>query len=123
MRPRMSAAAGRIRALAAGAAVTAVTVTVVSGCGSSSKSETPAGIDARDAQSLNASQFSSADAAARATLAPAPGSFLQGKTTRTTMASTTPENGDVTRSAIWRLAADMGSLHAGDVLVDNFNNK
>jgi hypothetical protein len=119
----MSTAAGRIRALAAGAAVTAVTATVVSGCGGSSKSETPAGVDTKDAQSLNASQFSAGDAAARATLAPAPGSFLQGKTTVTTVASTTPDNGDVNPYAIWPVTANMGSLHAGDVLVDNFNNK
>jgi hypothetical protein len=106
-------------ALAAAAAVLAA----ATACSSGSPSHTPAGLDPKDAQSLNSAQFSGAGAAARTTLTPAPGSFLQGKTTVTTVALTTPDNGDVNPYAIWPVTADMGSLHAGDVLVDNFNNK
>ena len=108
-----------------GAAVAALAAigAALTGCSSNSASHAPAGIDPKEAQSLNSAQFSDADAAARTTLAPAAGSFLQGKTTVTMIASTTPDNGDVNPYAIWPVTADMGSLHAGDVLVDNFNNK
>jgi hypothetical protein len=115
----------RLRTPAVGFAATAVVAAAtLTGCGgSSSPSGASAGIDTSAAQAVNSQQFSAGDAAARATLAPAPGSFLLGKTTVTTLASTTPDNGDVNPYAIWAVTADMGSLHAGDVLVDNFNNK
>src|SRR3984893_4803056 len=113
---------GRRRATAGGAAVGTIVVAALADC-SRAPSNSPAGTDTKGAQSLNTAQFSDADAAARTTLTPAPGSFLQGKTTVTMLASTTPDNGDVNPYAIWPVTADMGSLHAGDVLVDNFNNK
>ena len=47
------------------------------------------------------------------------GAFLP----RLVVSSTIPSNGDVNPYAIWPVTANMGSLHAGDVLVDNFNNK
>jgi hypothetical protein len=121
MRPSRGTSVSWIRALAA--AVAAVSAVTASGCSTGSKSDNPAGIDTKNAQSTSASQVSAADAAARTTLTPAPGSFLAGKTAVTTVASTTPDNGDVNPYAIWPVTADMGSLHAGDVLVDNFNNK
>ena len=121
MSPGKGTRAGWIRALTA--AVAAASAAIASGCGSGSKSDAPAGIDTKDAQSISALQMSAADAEARITLTPAPGSFLVGKTTVMTVASTTPDNGDVNPYAIWPVTADMGSLHAGDVLVDNFNNK
>jgi hypothetical protein len=99
-----------------------IAVAAMTGCGSA-PSNAPAGIDTSAAQSFNDAQFSAADAAAKTTLTPAPGSFLLGKTTVTTFASTTPDNGDVNPYAIWPVKTDMGSMHVGDVLVDNFNNK
>jgi hypothetical protein len=96
---------------------------MTSGCGAGSHPDTPAGIDTKEAQALNGAQFDDGDTGARTVLAPAPGSLLQGKTTVTMLASTTPENGDVNPYAIWPVTANLGSLHSGDVLVDNFNNK
>jgi hypothetical protein len=99
-----------------------ITAIALAGCGGNQASS-PAGINTSEAQSLNNAQFSAADASARTILPPAPGSFLQGKTTATLLASTTPDNGDVNPYAIWPVTADMGTMHTGDVLVDNFNNK
>ena len=114
----------RIGPTAGAAVMAAVAVMAAStGCSGNSSPHTPAGIDPKEAQSLNSAQFSEADAAARSTLTPAAGSFLQGKTTVTMLALTTPDNGDINPYAIWPVTADMGSLHTGDVLVDNFNNK
>ncbi|WP_344999703.1 hypothetical protein [Tsukamurella soli] len=107
-------------ALAVGGLAVALSVTA---CGSSSSNSEPAGLATGAAQSINNAQYSAADAQAKTRLDPAPGSFLLGKTTVTTLASTTPANGDVNPYAIWPVSADMGSLHSGDVLVDNFNNK
>ncbi|WP_163698176.1 NHL repeat-containing protein [Mycolicibacterium sarraceniae] len=106
------------------AAVTAAVVAgMLTGCGHQADPATPAGLEAKDAQALNAGQFSDAGAAARTTLAPQPGSFLAGKASVSTIAATTPENGDVNPYAIWPVTVNVGTLHAGDVLVDNFNNK
>ena len=112
----------RLRVTACGGAVGTIVVAALAGC-SRAPSNSPAGIGTSAAQSLNNAQFSDADAAAKTTLTPTPGSFLQGKSTVTTVASTTPDNGDVNPYAIWPVNADMGALHTGDVLVDNFNNK
>jgi hypothetical protein len=57
------------------------------------------------------------------TLAPKPGSFLYGKSVVTTLASTTPANGDVNPYAVPAVIRTVGSLAAGDILVDSFNNK
>lgn len=115
----------RPKALRVGAiAATILTGIALSGCGHDSKSATPAGLDTKDAQALNDKQFSGdQDAAARQVLNPQPGSFLAGKTSVSTIGSTTPDNGDVNPYAIWPVTANIGSLRAGDVLVDNFNNK
>jgi hypothetical protein len=69
------------------------------------------------------SQYSVEDRAAATLLKPAPGSFLAGKNTVTLLASTTPANGDVNPYAIWPVTQTVGSVTAGDILVDNFNNK
>ncbi len=102
-----------------GGAALAFTVTACGG----GQSNTPAGLDTSAAQSINNAQYSAGDAQAKTYLDPAPGSFLSGKNTVTTLASTTPQNGDVNPYAIWPVTADLGSMHSGDVLVDNFNNK
>ncbi|MEZ0051859.1 hypothetical protein ABIA30_002871 [Mycobacterium sp. MAA66] len=105
-------------------AATVLTGFALSGCGNDAKPSTPAGLDTNDAKALNDKQFSGdKDAAARQALNPEPGSFLAGKKSVSTVSPTTPDNGDVNPYAIWPVTATIGNLHAGDVLVDNFNNK
>ena len=119
MRSVLAAPSRYLRALAFSAiAVTALTA--LSACSSDSS---PAGLSGKQASQLNSSQYSAADRAAASTLKPQPGSFLNGKTTITRLASTTPDNGDLNPYAIWPVTLTAGSLSAGDVLVDNFNNK
>lgn len=98
-------------ALAAAAAV------ALSACSASS----PAGLAGSSKPDAH-SAVSAADRAADSVLAPAAGSFLDGKTTVTRLASTTPANGDVNPYAIWPATVTAGLITAGDVLVDNFNN-
>jgi hypothetical protein len=94
-----------------------VAVAGAAACGSSDKPKDPAGL-------APTSQAQSADeAAAASSLDPEPGSFLHGKTTVTTLASTTPSNGDVNPYAVLPVVHPGGSLSLGDVLVDNFNDK
>jgi hypothetical protein len=105
-------------------AATVLTGIALSGCGHDTDAATPAGLDTKDAQARNDKQFSGdKDFAARQALNPQPGSFLAGKGSVTTVGSTTPDNGDVNPYAVWPVTANVGSLHPGDVLVDNFNNK
>lgn len=119
-----SAGVRRVQAIKIGAAATSVlTGLLLTGCGHDAVPAGPAGLETKDAQALNASQFSDAGTAARTTLAPQPGSFLAGKKSVTTVASTTPDNGDVNPYAVWPVTTNVGTLRAGDVLVDNFNNK
>ncbi|NMO05212.1 hypothetical protein HH308_28740 [Gordonia sp. TBRC 11910] len=114
----------RRRALTVGVSmlVAGVAMAGVAGC-AGKQDDTPAGLDTAAAQSLNKAQFSDADVQAKTRLEPQPGSFLYGKNTVTTFASTTPANGDVNPYAIWPVSQDIGSLRSGDVLVSNFNNK
>lgn len=98
-------------ALAAAAAV------ALSACSASS----PAGLAGSSKPDAH-SAVSAADRAADSVLAPAAGSFLDGKTTVTRLASTTPANGDVNPYAVWPATVTAGLITAGDVLVDNFNN-
>jgi hypothetical protein len=108
--------AGAVRVLG----LLAVTATVVgaAGCGSKpNEAQVRAGI----ATTLAAP--SPDEQSAASTLAPKPGTFLYDKTTVTTLASTTPANGDVNPYAVLTVTRAVGSLAAGDILVDNFNNK
>lgn len=99
----------------------AITCVGVAACSSgSSSSATPAGLNGQEA-GID-SQYAAEDAAANTVLNPAPGSFLDGKTTVTTLGSTTPANGDINPYAIWPVTQNIGSVAVGDVLVDNFNN-
>jgi hypothetical protein len=109
---------GRSAARAATAALVLVTGLSAAACGSSnsSSSQTPGGIATTAAAGPGY-------AAAATELAPRAGSFLAGKTTATTLASTTPANGDVNPYAVLPVAHTIGALTEGDVLVDNFNNK
>ena len=92
-------------------------------CSSSSPKAQPAGLSPSQANALNQQQYSPADRAAATLLAPAAGSFLKGKVTVSTLASTTPASGDVNPYAVWPVTENVGSLKSGDVLVDNFNNQ
>jgi hypothetical protein len=119
MRSPFAASPRRAAALAVPAlALTALLA--LTGCSSNSA---PAGLGGKQASQLNSQQYSAADRAAATTLKPAQGSFLDGKTTVTRLASTTPANGDLNPYALWPVTRTGGSLTAGDVLVDNFNNK
>lgn len=106
---------GAARAL--GFAMLTVAVVAVAACGAKPKeAQTPAGI-------ATTSPAASADEqSASSTLPPQPGSFLSGKTTVATLASTTPANGDVNPYAVLAVTRAVGPLAAGDILVDNFNN-
>jgi hypothetical protein len=113
------------RRLFGGAAVgAAVLAAGVVACGSDGSSvQKPEGLSGDQAGSYVNSQYTVEDQAAATLLKPEPGSFLADKTTVTLVNSTTPLNGDVNPYAIWPVTETVGSVTAGDVLVDNFNNK
>lgn len=95
---------------------------IAAGCGSGhSASKVPAGLSGGQASQANSLEAAE-DAAANTSLAPEPGSFLYGKTTTTMLGSTSPSNGNENPYAIWPVTRTIGSMTAGDVLVDNFNN-
>jgi hypothetical protein len=95
---------------------------VVAGCGSGASPAVPQGLSGSVAGVPGNSQYAAENAAAATVLTPAAGSFLAGRTTVTTLGSTTPVNGDINPYAIWPVTTTAGSVSAGDVLVDNFNN-
>jgi hypothetical protein len=95
---------------------------VVAGCGSGASPAVPQGLSGSVAGVPGNSQYAAENAAAATVLTPAAGAFLAGRTTVTTLGSTTPVNGDINPYAIWPVTITAGSVSAGDVLVDNFNN-
>ena len=48
---------------------------------------------------------------------------LEGLRHRSTLASTVTDNGDLNPYAVFVAPTTVGRLHAGDVIVDNFNNQ
>src|SRR5580698_493222 len=94
----------------------------VAGCGSAGSSAVPPGLTGGEATQSAGGQYNTEQAAASTVLKPAAGSFLAGKDTVTLLGSTTPSNGDINPYAIWPVTVTAGSVSAGDVLVDNFNN-
>ena len=56
-------------------------------------------------------------------LAAGPGPYISNFSTTTTLASTVPANGDQNPYGIVTAPRTIGSLHAGDILVSNFNNE
>jgi len=94
----------------------------IAACGSGSGPATPQGLNGTEVGPSGSSQYAAENGAAASSLAPAAGSFLAGKTTVTVLGSTTPANGDINPYAIWPVTETVGSVRAGDVLVDNFNN-
>jgi hypothetical protein len=100
----------------------AVACAAAAGCGSSATPAVPQGLSGTVAGVPGNSQYAAENAAAATVLNPAAGSFLAGKTTVTTLGPTTPVNGDINPYAIWPVTQTAGTVSAGDVLVDNFNN-
>jgi hypothetical protein len=88
------------------AALTVVAL-ALAGCGSSNSSSTP----------------SSATTAAPASTGAAPTAFVAPFTTATTLGSTEPANGDVNPYGLVLVPSSVGRLHAGELLVSNFNDK
>jgi sugar lactone lactonase YvrE len=98
-------------------------VAAAAGCSSGGGgAAVPQGLTGQQAAGFINSQVTIADKEAATVLKPAPGSFLAGKTTVTVLGSTTPTNGDVNPYALWPVTRTAGTVKAGDVLVDNFNN-
>jgi hypothetical protein len=112
----MSRASGRRVGLAGWPMILALATAGAAACGSPEHAQSPAGL-ATTSQAQSPGELSAAS-----TLDPKPGSFLYGKTTVETVASTTPANGDVNPYAVLPVAHTAGSLTPGDVLVDNFND-
>jgi hypothetical protein len=107
------------------AAISAVLVAAglgIAACGSGSGPAAPQGLNGTEVGASGSSQYGAENASAASSLAPAAGSFLAGKKTVTVLGSTTPANGDINPYAIWPVTETVGSVRAGDVLVDNFNN-
>jgi hypothetical protein len=104
------------------AAVLAASCLGMAACGSGSGPATPQGLNGTEVGGSGSSQYGAENASAASSLPPAAGSFLAGKTTLTVLGSTTPANGDINPYAIWPVTQTVGSVRAGDVLVDNFNN-
>lgn len=116
LRPR-----SRVGGVAAGVVVLMVGAVA---CGASgSAAGEPEGLSGNQAGAFVNSQYSVEDREASTLLKPEQGSFLAGKSTVSLLSSTTPSNGDVNPYAIWPVTETVGSVTAGDVLVDNFNNK
>jgi hypothetical protein len=107
--------------MVAAMALTAAVCAGAAACGSGSGSARPQGLNGKET-GVAGSSFAAEDAAARASMTPEPGSFLAGKTAVTLLGSTTPSNGDENPYAILPVSKTVGSLSAGDVLVDNFND-
>ena len=92
----------------------AVSAVALAGCGSSSGGK----------RTASAATVSTPAAAAEvATTATASVTFLAPIKTVSTVGSTVPANGDVNPYGIVLLSTSIGKLHAGDLLVSNFNDK
>ncbi len=107
---------------AAAAGALAAACLGMAACGSGSGPATPQGLKGTEVGTSANSTYAAENAAAGTSLAPAAGSFLNGKTTVSVLGSTTPVNGDINPYAIWPVTKSVGAVQAGDVLVDNFNN-
>jgi hypothetical protein len=106
----------------AAAGALAIAGVAIAACGSGSGPAKPQGLNGTVVGEPAHSVYAAENAAAATSLRPAPGSFLAGKTTVSVLGSTTPVNGDINPYAIWPVTQTAGTVKAGDVLVDNFNN-
>jgi hypothetical protein len=91
-------------------------------CGSGSGQGQPQGLQGSQTGAGASAQYRAEAREAASVLRPEPGSFLDGKTKVSVIGSTTPSNGNENPYAIWPVTETIGSVTAGDVLVDNFNN-
>jgi hypothetical protein len=87
-------------------ALTAAAALALAGCGSSGAGHQPP-----------------PTASAKTLATPVSAPFLAGLKTITTVVSTVPANGDVNPYGIVRVPSSTGKLHAGDILISNFNAK
>jgi hypothetical protein len=92
-------------ALAASAAV------ALAGCGSSTSSKTAASAPATSTTATTSSNTTTADP------------LLSGLTKVSTSASTVPANGDINPYGLAMVPSSIGKLHAGELLVSNYNDK
>ena len=83
----------------------------IAGCGGSSNGSTHKG------------SGTTAPAPATSTVATNPAPFLASLKSASTVASTVPANGDINPYGIVLLQTTTGKLHAGDLLISNFNDK
>lgn len=93
-------------------AVAAVAL-ALAGCGGSSTSTTASSTDST----------SSTGAASSTAPASAASAFIAPLKTVSTLGSTVPANGDVNPYGLVLVPSSVGSLHAGDLLVSNFNDR
>jgi hypothetical protein len=93
------------------------------GCGGSSSSGGPStSSGASSSSGLYSSSAASAPAAAN-TASASPAAFLASLKSVSTLGSTVPANGDVNPYGIALVPSTVGKLHAGSLLVSNFNDK
>jgi hypothetical protein len=97
-------------------AAIAVAVVALSGCGGSSSSSRSSSTTAPSTAPASTSTTTTAPAAS-------PTAFLAPLKQIKTIGSTVPPNGDVNPYGITVVGTSAGSLHAGDVLISNFNAK
>jgi hypothetical protein len=105
--------------VSAGVAVAACS----SGTSGASGGAEPRSLSIEQASAYAKSQFTAQDRQAATVLAPQAGSFLAGKTTVTILGSTTTANGETIPHGIWPVTRTIGSVTAGDVLVDDFADR
>ncbi len=86
---------------------------VIAGCGSSKSASTP----------YTSTSAASTSTAASAASTPAAGAYLASFATPSTLGSTVPSNGDVNPYGIVLVPGSTGRLHAGELLVSNFNDQ
>jgi hypothetical protein len=91
-----------------------IAAVALAGCGSSSSSTST---------SRAATTGAPAATTETSTTATASAAFLAPMKTVSTVASTVPANGDVNPYGIVLLSTSIGKLHAGDLLISNFNDK
>jgi hypothetical protein len=85
---------------------------VIAGCGSSKSAST----------SSTSTSVASTSTAASAASTPTASAYLASFATPSTLGSTVPSNGDVNPYGIVLVPTSVGKLHAGELLVSNFND-
>jgi hypothetical protein len=94
---------------------------LLAACGSSSSYKQPSA--SASAPTAAPAAYVTPNSSSTPTAAPAASPFLSGLTNISTLGSTVPANGDVNPYGIVTVPTSTGKLHAGDVLISNFNAK